>query len=166
MKQAIPDSMQRYFLGTFCVNGAIVQTFARKALTFIGLLKNDNPDITAMANALLLKEKMPRQQVTDLMTMFLSAGTIWPVPGVFNRGIGYQLETSETLIEHDEEEVVVIELSASEIGLVSKKREANEPREWFDKAYPSDLLAAIECRLEIPKTMYTGLDNMGNNLGE
>lgn len=166
MKQAIPDSMQIYFLGMYGPTGAFREMYSRKVLEFISVIKNDNPEFNQRALAALAKKRLMAADVDTLLTDFLAAGTIWPSNGALRVCMGYQIETAETLIEYDEEETVVIELSASEISLVSKKREACEPREWFDPIYPSDLLSAIECRLEIPKSMYTGLDNMGNNLTE
>lgn len=166
MKQSIPDSMQPYFLGMYGPTGAFREMYSRKVLEFISLIKNSDPEINQRAVSALAKKRLMAADVDSLLSDFLAAGTIWPSSSVFHACLGYQIETAETLIEHEGEEIVVIELSASAFGLVSRKREACTPREWFDPVYPSDLLSAIECRLEIPKTMYTGLDNMGNNLTE
>lgn len=163
--QAIPVIMQKTFLGMFSPVGKARPIPTRRVLEFIAHVDNTDKTLNHRAKHLLEMAVLTGPPVSKLMSDFLAAGTIWS-SSMMVAAIGYQVETGATLIMHNDEETVVVELSASYIGMPDAKRTPAQPREWFDVKHPADILAAIECRLEIPMTMWTGLSNMGDNSEE
>lgn len=109
--------------------------------------------------AVLLAEKSglpPPSQVKAALDRFLIGGTTWDVrdPGTYD--YGYRVEVEETIIEHEGKPLIVWEIGATYMSR-DHKRVHTDIREWFHRDDLEGLMLGIECKIRIPRQMYTGL---------
>lgn len=163
MNVSIPLDMQKYFFDMYPKLGRLNERATLKVLQFIAL--TDAGQVSENARAMFNGVVSPTvNRVNQLMREFFANKTTWCTNLNEGQPFGYQVHTDVTLIEWDKQEIEVWELYGSTLN-GSRTRET-AVREWFDTFSPAGLLQAIECRVAIPRTMYTGLDDFGSDCGE
>ena len=166
MSISIPRVMNTFFFNIFKRNGAINTFNARKTLEFIAHVY---PELANEIEDNMSTNKLSsRLIINNLLQRFFENHTTWGVQDIALYEYGYKVTLGQTIVStsDDDELVEVFELGGSSLDPVTHIRRSTNVLEYFDKMNICELLQAIECRVCIPASMYTGLDNMGNNLEE
>lgn len=162
MSITIPRVMQTAFFNLYQTNGNINRGHARKALKFIAQVV---PELVDKIEVLLTEDLLShRIRVNDVVRSFMEHHTTWIVRDEALYSYGYQVTVGQTLLMDGHLEVEAFELGGSALDPVTHLRRSTNVLEYFNKHHMCDLIQAIECRTSIPAKMYTGLDNMGNNM--
>lgn len=167
----IPGVMQQYFFDLYNRSGRIKRAEFRKIAQFLSH-QNKYPTLAARAENLAEYDGLKLEIVArDLMESLFENVVTWTPKDASLHKFGYQVRTEPTLITINGEGQVVIELNnkydVSHLGKmmgITFPKVDKCPQEWFGTKDIAQLLQAIECKVGIPETMYTGLDTLGNNL--
>ena len=158
----VPFAMQPSFFQLYTGNNQLVQMRARQVCGFLSALNNEK--FSAEADRLLDRDRIGRKDLEPLLRTFLDEATTWQTKPWVDGPHGHEIRVIQTLVDGREEPVY--ELGGTRLDIITYRRVCTKVLEWFYKEDLATLFQAIECRLECPANMYSGLDNMGNNMEE
>lgn len=162
MSITVPNTMYASLFKLYTPAGNVTQANARNICCFLTLATGVNKNLLCRAQEALASPRISNKAMREILVSMFEHVTIWaPLdPAVYTHG--YKVRVCETILP--DPETIVFELGGVYMNRDNKEGVSNKILEWYDKQRPIDLLLAIECRVDTPENVYTGLDNMGNNL--